>query len=280
MGSSVRPALGSTLHQNSTFFNSTIRHNGALREQAKGVPHVCHLALASPLRLGEGVSLLLANITLSLDLRGCVRRHTKQLCALLRSEHRLTSAQRRYNIYSALPFQLSCKGAPESFGGKPEISPWSKERHALRSRYIRLAHWNSSRSNTLACTISVHTSLVRASLAGMDFLSFLTACSSWGNTWRAQKTTRHAWRTMGSYRMHAAGRLRLRLGRFLETRLRCVRFDLQKPRTELRRYISPVHPWKPGVLSTNVPVFAPASSPRPLPTPTSRPPQSRAQGSN
>lgn len=66
------------------------------------------------------------------------------------------------------------------------MASWSKERQALRSRYIRLAQWKSSRSNTLEFTVSDQTSLDSASLAGMDFLSARTAWRSCGNTCAGQ----------------------------------------------------------------------------------------------
>lgn len=69
-----------------------------------------------------------------------------------------------------------------AFGGNFEMDSWSKDRQALRSRYILLAQWYNSRSNTFALRIFDHTSLGSASLAEMDFLLFRTACFSCGNT--------------------------------------------------------------------------------------------------
>lgn len=63
-----------------------------------------------------------------------------------------------------------------------EMACWSKERQALRSRYIRLTQWNNSKSNTFAITVSDQTSSDSASLAGIDFLSARVTTRSSGNT--------------------------------------------------------------------------------------------------
>lgn len=56
-------------------------------------------------------------------------------------------------------------------GGRLAIASLITSRHALRSRYILLAQWNRRRSNTLARTVSSHTSPSSASRAETDFLS-------------------------------------------------------------------------------------------------------------
>lgn len=67
-------------------------------------------------------------------------------------------------------------------GGRFKMTFSSKERQALRSRYIRLAQWKSSRSKTFALKISDQTPDGRASFAEMDFLTSRFAWSSCGST--------------------------------------------------------------------------------------------------
>lgn len=146
---------------------------------ANGAQNKHHL-LTSKYRLAPSFLALQGN-TFSVG-QGCTSEslQTPLLCSCGESGHAVEPAISAATDLDARRL-LQASNAP-IFGGKFEIDSVSKERQALRSRYILLAQWNSSRSKTFALRNSSQTSLGSASLAEMDFLLGRAAWCSCGKT--------------------------------------------------------------------------------------------------